>query len=120
MHRNTSSLQQPASQIDAIPQDIQSSSATRQQIYLEKFIARYTERTKTSKQLTQAYRFTLADSRNAADFSLPLKEMCYPIVGKQSQGSRIWYVDGNGYIDVVMGFGIKLFGQNPPCVKTAL
>jgi glutamate-1-semialdehyde-2,1-aminomutase len=115
MHRNTSSLQHSASQ----PQDLQSNSATLQQS-LEKFIARYTERTKTSKQLTQAYRSTLADSRNTASFSLTLKEMCYPIVGKNSQGSRIWDVDGNEYIDLVMGFGINLFGHNPPFVKTAL
>ncbi len=120
MQRNTSSLQPSASQIDTIPQDMQSSSATSQQIYLEKFIARYTERTKTSKQLTQAYRFTLADSRNTASFCLPLKEMCYPIVGRKSQGSRIWDVDGNEYIDLVMGFGINLLGHNPSFVKTAL
>lgn len=120
MQRNTSSLQPPASQIDARPQNMQTNSATLQQSYLEKFITHYSERTKTSKQLTQAYRSTLADSRNTAGFSLPLKEMCYPIVGKKSQGSRIWDVDGNEYIDLVMGFGINLFGHNPPFVKTAL
>lgn len=98
---------------------MQSTSVTLQQS-LEKFITRYTERTKTSKQLTQTHRSTLADSRNTAGFSLPLKEMCYPIVGKKSQGSRIWDVDGNEYIDLVMGFGINLFGHNPPFVKTAL
>lgn len=120
MHKNTSSLQQSGSQTPVSPPDMQSNSDTLQQIYLEKFIARYTEQTKTSKQLTQAYRFTLADSRNSAGFSLPLKEMCYPIVGKKSQGSRIWDVDRNEYIDLIMGFGINLFGHNPSFVKTAL
>jgi len=43
--------------------------------------------------------------------------MLYPIVGKRSLGSRIWDVDGNEYIDLMMGF--KIF-HNPPFVKAAL
>jgi glutamate-1-semialdehyde aminotransferase len=46
--------------------------------------------------------------------------MFYPIVGKRSLGSRIWDVDGNEYIDLLMGFGVNLFGHNPPFVKAAL
>ncbi len=90
---------------------------------LETFIARYTERTKTSKSLTQAYRPILADTQSAgrfAKFFLPLKEMYYPIVGKRSLGSKLWDVDDNEYIDVRMGLGINLFGHNPPFIKEAL
>ena len=57
-----------------------------EKIYLEQFIREYCDRTKTSKQLTQAFRPTLADPRVSAGFSLPLKEMCYPIVAKKSSG----------------------------------
>jgi len=91
-----------------------------QQKYLEKFFARYTERTKTSKQLTQNYRSVLADNKASAGFSLPFKEILYPIIAQRSQGSRIWDVDGNEYIDITMGLGVNLFGHNPPFIKEAL
>jgi glutamate-1-semialdehyde-2,1-aminomutase len=91
-----------------------------QQQYLEKFVARYTQRTKTSKQLSQTYRPVLADNKNLGEFYLPLKEMYYPIVAKRSVGSKIWDVDDNEYVDVMMGLGINLFGHNPPFIKEAL
>lgn len=91
-----------------------------EEIYLEKFIVEYCDRTKTSKQLAQAFRSTLADPRVAAGFSLPLKEMCYPIVAQKSLGSKIWDVDGNEYIDLIMGFGINLLGHNPAFIKQAI
>jgi glutamate-1-semialdehyde 2,1-aminomutase len=91
-----------------------------EEIYLEQFITAYCDRTKTSKQLAQAFRPTLADPRVAAGFSLPLKEMCYPIVAQKSLGSKVWDVDGNEYIDLVMGFGINLLGHNPSFIKQAM
>ncbi|WP_311774095.1 aspartate aminotransferase family protein [Nostoc sp. UCD121] len=51
---------------------------------------------------------------------MPLKELCYPIITKKSLGSRIWDVDGNEYVDVVMGLGINIFGHNPLFIKAAL
>lgn len=88
--------------------------------YLSEFIAQYSDRTTTSKQLAQIHRATLADNRVSAGFNLALKEICYPIVAKKSLGCKIWDADGNEYIDVVMGFGINLFGHNPPFIKAAL
>ncbi len=91
-----------------------------QQKYLESLMERYTKKTKKSKQLAQIYRPVLADPRVPEGFNLTLKEMCYPVVGKRSQGSRIWDMDGNEYIDLMMGFGVNLFGHNPPFIKEAL
>lgn len=91
-----------------------------QQRYLEAFIERYIKRTKTSKQLMQTYRPILADPRASEAFDPFLKEMCYPIVGKHSLGTRIWDVDDNEYMDVMMGFGVNLFGHNPPFIKQVL
>ena len=91
-----------------------------QQKYLANFITRYNQRTKTSKQLSQTYRPVLADNKNLGDFNLLLKEIYYPIVAKQSLGSKIWDVDGNEYIDLMMGLGINLFGHNPPFIQEAL
>ncbi len=123
MNVKESSLQEAKPQIDSVQSTSPASTGNlnpRQQKHLETLIARYTRRTATSKHLTQAHRSVLADSRNSAGFNLLLKEMCYPIVGKRSLGSRIWDVDGNEYIDLIMGFGINLFGHNPPFIKKAL
>jgi glutamate-1-semialdehyde-2,1-aminomutase len=96
------------------------SAISLQQKYLRELIERYSKRTKTSKQLTQTYRPVLADNRASDGFSLPFKELFYPIVVQRSLGSRIWDVDGNEYIDIMMGFGVNLFGHNPPFIKQAL
>lgn len=93
---------------------------SKQQNSLDQFIANYNDRTKTSKQIAQSIRPTLADPRSSSGFHLPLKEMCYPMVAAKSFGSKIWDVDGNEYIDLIMGFGINLFGHNPPFIKEAL
>jgi glutamate-1-semialdehyde aminotransferase/acyl carrier protein len=91
-----------------------------QQAHLKNFIARYTVRTRRSKELTQAYRSVLADTRVSAGFRRLWKEMVYPIVGRRSAGSRIWDEDGNEYIDLTMGFGVNLFGHAPGFVTEAL
>jgi glutamate-1-semialdehyde 2,1-aminomutase len=88
--------------------------------HLEMLIARYNQRTKTSKELTQTYRPFLADPRVPSGFNLATKEMCYPIIGKSSQGSKMWDIDGNQYVDFLMGLGVNLFGHNPPFIKEAL
>ncbi|MFN6571972.1 aspartate aminotransferase family protein [Dendronalium sp. ChiSLP03b] len=92
----------------------------RQKQYLETLIERYNQRTKTSKQIAQTYRQFLADNKSFVNFNLTLKEVFYPIVAKSSLGSKIWDVDGNEYIDFIMGFGINLFGHNPQFIKEAL
>ncbi|GCE59889.1 linear gramicidin synthase subunit B [Microcystis aeruginosa NIES-4285] len=91
-----------------------------QQQHLEALIARFTERTKTSKQIVQSDRPRLADSRASVGFRMSIKEMLYPIVAQRSQGSRIWDVDGNEYIDMTMGQGVTLFGHQPDFIMSAL
>lgn len=94
--------------------------STRQQQHLENLISRYTKRTKTSKKLTQTHRSVLADARGSAGFNLAIKEIVYPIIGDRALGSKMWDVDDNEYVDVVMGFGVNLFGHNPPFIEEAL
>ncbi|AVH69223.1 aspartate aminotransferase family protein [Nostoc sp. 'Lobaria pulmonaria (5183) cyanobiont'] len=91
-----------------------------QQKHLQALIERYTKRTKKSKQMTQAYRSVLADPRVPEWFDASVKEMCYLIISQQAQGSRVWDIDGNEYIDIIMGFGSNLLGHNPPFVKEAI
>ena len=97
-----------------------SSPLNSQQASLEAFVERYNKRTRTSKAIAQSCRRVLADPRTSEWFERSAKELCYLIVGERSQGSRVWDVDGNEYVDLMMGFGSNLLGHNPPLVKEAL
>ncbi|QLE54759.1 aspartate aminotransferase family protein [Nostoc sp. TCL26-01] len=99
---------------------MQVKTANTQQQHLTALIERYTKKTKTSKQMTQAYRPVLADPRVPDWFNISTKEMCYLIVGKQAKGSRIWDVDHNEYVDIIMGFGANLLGHNPLLIQAAI
>jgi amino acid adenylation domain-containing protein len=89
---------------------------------LDEFITRYTERTRRSKELAAAYRRVHADNDNrfVPDFRMETKEIGYPIVADRSHGSRLWDVDGNEYIDLVMGMGVNLFGHSPQFITDAI
>jgi acyl transferase domain-containing protein len=91
----------PAAPLDLAPE---------QRERLERLIERYTRRTARSKQLAQEHRGHYADPRAAAGFRQQWKEMVYPIVVEHSSGAVLRDVDGNDYIDLVMGFGANLFG----------
>ncbi|MEO1069544.1 MAG: aspartate aminotransferase family protein, partial [Cyanobacteria bacterium J06638_6] len=89
--------------------------------HLQTLIDAYTHRTRTSKRMAATNRPVLADkSAIGSVFSPEIKEMCYPLVAVRSQGSRLWDIDGNEYIDILMGLGTNLFGHNPPFIKAAL
>ena len=90
-----------------------------QQSYIAALIATYEARTPTSKTLTQSGRPHLADPRAVAGFRPQWKEMVYPILIDRAQGSRLWDVDGNEYIDIVNGYGCILFGHSPSFVVEA-
>jgi amino acid adenylation domain-containing protein len=92
----------------------------RQTRHLEALTQRYTARTMTSKDLTQSHRRILADPRVVAGFRSQWKEMVYPLVTVRSQGSRLWDVDGNEYIDLLNGFGPILFGHSPAFITEAI
>jgi glutamate-1-semialdehyde 2,1-aminomutase len=44
----------------------------------------------------------------------------YPFYAKRANGSRITDIDGNEYIDYVMGYGPLLLGHNHPAIKEAV
>lgn len=91
-----------------------------QQEHLESLIKKYNARTGKSKAYTQRYRGVLADSRAGIGFRFSTKEMLYPIVADRANGSRIWDIDGNEYIDITMGQGVSLFGHHPEFIESAL
>ncbi|PNQ82102.1 non-ribosomal peptide synthetase, partial [Paenibacillus sp. F4] len=89
----------------------------RQEQHLQELIERYTARTRSTKQYTQQYRSVYANNRNVAGFRPVLKEMVYQIVSQRADGSKIWDLDGNEYVDLTMGFGVNLFGHNPAFIR---
>jgi amino acid adenylation domain-containing protein len=91
-----------------------------QRRHIDKLAARFNAKTVGSKRFTETYRGVLADPRAAAGFRLEWKELVYPIVCARSQGSRLWDVDGNEYIDLVNGYGPTAFGHAPDFVVNAL
>ena len=92
----------------------------RQKAFLETLLRDFTARTPGSKQLTQSSRSMLANNRSVMGFQPAWKELIYPLQVQRAQGSRIWDVDGNCFIDLAMGFGIYLFGHNPAFIREAV
>ncbi|MEL7038315.1 MAG: aspartate aminotransferase family protein [Cyanobacteria bacterium J06592_8] len=92
-----------------------------EQQHINALIQNYIQRTPKSKKYAQDYRSVLADKSSLGlSFDPQLKEACYSIVAERSLGSRLWDIDGNEYIDILMGLGINLFGHNPAFIKTAI
>lgn len=92
----------------------------RQRQHIDELIAAVNERTKGSKQLAQDNRHVLANNRASAGFGLAWKEMLYPLSTVSASGGRVKDVDGNEYVDLVMGFGALLFGHSPPFLVGAV
>ncbi len=92
----------------------------RQAAAVEALVERYVAKTASSKQFTAENRAHLADPRSVAGFRSYWKEMVYPIVTTRSAGSKLWDLDGNEYVDLTNGFGIILFGHNPPFIREAI
>ncbi len=91
-----------------------------QRLFVGALIERTVKRTRGSKEMTQASRAVLADPRAVSGFHPEWKEMVYPIVTVRSEGSKLWDVDGNVYIDLLNGFGPTAFGHAPDFVRDAL
>lgn len=93
---------------------------TEQERFLAQLIERYCGKTAKSKAFTQKHRRTLADPRVVSGFRPEWKEMVYSLVSSRSQGSKLWDIDGNEYIDLVNGFGPTMFGHTPEFVTKAV
>ncbi|MGG1243184.1 amino acid adenylation domain-containing protein [Bacillus cabrialesii] len=91
-----------------------------QRQYLADFIGKYAEKTKGSKQYTDKTRFAHANNRNLSSFRSYWKEIVYPIIAERSDGSKMWDIDGNEYIDITMGFGVNLFGHHPSFITQVI
>ncbi|WP_205522695.1 non-ribosomal peptide synthetase/type I polyketide synthase [Myxococcus eversor] len=91
-----------------------------QRNHVDTLVERHTRRTRSSKQHASTHRPQWSDVRWLMNFRAELKEVCYPIVSTRSRDARFWDVDGNEFIDLSMGFGVHLFGHQPPFLVDAL
>ncbi|ETT55845.1 aminotransferase class III-fold pyridoxal phosphate-dependent enzyme [Paenibacillus sp. FSL H7-689] len=91
-----------------------------QQKYLNQFVAQYTAQTRLSQSQTQQSRLVHANNRNVSGYRSYWKELVYPIIAEQSNGSKMRDVDGNEYIDLTMGFGVNLLGHNPDFIVNTM
>ncbi|MBT2332547.1 amino acid adenylation domain-containing protein [Variovorax paradoxus] len=92
----------------------------RQKARLATFMRRYVERTRKSKEFTEANRPHMADPRVVNGFRPLTKEITYQIVIERSKGSKLWDLDGNEYVDALNGFGMNMFGWQPDFVQEAV
>ena len=81
---------------------------------------RYAAKFPVSMAQAQKHRPYFADPRSAAGFRAEWKDMVFPVVARTSQGSKIWDVDGNEFIDLVNGYGQTAFGHAPDFVRAAV
>ncbi len=92
----------------------------RQTEALADFTRRFNAKTAVSKRLNQEQRKAHADPRAASGFKPIWKELVYRVISDRSEGSRVWDVDGNEYIDLTNCFGANIFGHNPPLITEAI
>ncbi|HLX09165.1 MAG TPA: aminotransferase class III-fold pyridoxal phosphate-dependent enzyme, partial [Thermoanaerobaculia bacterium] len=92
----------------------------RQRRYVDDLTQRLCHRTPSSREEADRHRAHWADLRMTMGFRPDTKEMCFPIVAERSTGARVHDREGNEYVDLAMGFGVNLFGHNPPFVMAAM
>lgn len=84
-------------------------------------IAAFNRKTGKSKAASAENQRVLSDKSSiGVPFSLLAKEALYPIVVDHADGAHLSDIDGNRYVDVLMGMGINLFGHNPPFIRAAI
>ncbi|WP_342648414.1 amino acid adenylation domain-containing protein [Mucilaginibacter sp. CSA2-8R] len=91
-----------------------------QAAFLHNFTKAYNQKTAGSKAYTQQHRKHMADPRVVSGFKPQTKELTYSIVVEKSEGSRLWDIDGNEYIDALNGFGSNMLGYQPEIIKNAI
>ena len=79
---------------------------------------RYTRRTAESKRLAAESRPVLADPRSRDGVQPALEGDGLPDRHDRSDGSKIWDVDGNEYVDLRWGFGVAPV-RPPPAIRGA-
>jgi glutamate-1-semialdehyde aminotransferase/acyl carrier protein len=88
--------------------------------YAREVAREFTARTAGSQRRAVEEREHVADMLHVPTLLDSLRATRYPIVLDRSQGSRVWDVDDNEYIDLAMGFGVNLFGHGESFIQDAI
>lgn len=88
--------------------------------YVRELAGRCAQHAPKSKQIAAEAGATLTAPAIRGRFRLPLKEALFRIAIDTASGARIRDIDGNEYVDMLMGFGVSLFGHNPPFIVDAV
>ena len=96
------------------------SLSERKQQYIQAFSQHICQKYPQCKAHTSEYREPYADYRAAPFFHMSLKELCFAIVPSRAEGAKLWDIDGNQYVDLMMDFGANLFGHQPAFLKQAM
>lgn len=81
----------------------------------------FNRRTTGSKKAAAENRHFLSDKSSIGmAFSPQMKEALYPVVATAAEGPYLTDIDGNRYVDILMGLGTNLFGHNPPFIRAAI
>ena len=99
---------------------ISNALSDRQLKFIEALTDRYTKKTLKSKIYADESRAYMSDPRVVSGFRPQTKELVYPIVVNKSNGSKLWDIDGNEYIDALNGFGSNLLGYQADVIKKAM
>lgn len=78
------------------------------------------ERFQASKQAFDEARRFIPSGVNSTARSVFAGWSPYPLFVKEGQGSQITDIDGNTYIDYLLGLGPMLFGHRPPSITQAV
>ena len=91
-----------------------------QQAWLDRFMDDYQARTAASLAYTREHMPHFANNRNVSGFRKAYRRLQYTIIADRVDGSRMWDIDGNEYIDFAMGFGVFFMGHNHPLIRAAV
>ncbi len=109
-----------AKAVHGLSATIESEVTARQLEYIERFCDDFNRRTARSLAHTLEYMPVFANNRNVSGFKKIFKRLQYTIIAERSEGTRVWDLDGNEYIDFAMGFGVFFLGHNHPVVRKAV
>ena len=88
---------------------------------VSRIIQGYLDRTPKSRELAIHARTLVCNNRRSLSQIRPeMQPVSYPIRVDSSRGAHFRDIDGNSYVDLSMGFGVNLFGHNPPFVVEAI
>lgn len=88
--------------------------------FVENFFELYIEKTKNSFEIMDGDKIRWANGRFILGNTKDLESLSYPIIVKKAEGTKLWDVDGNEYLDFAMGFGANFFGYNNKVIQDAV